>query len=129
MSARQGESLMKIAFTTSGNDLNAPLDTRFGRAQKFLVYDLESETFEVIDNAQNLNAAQGAGIQSAETVARLGAKAVVSGHCGPKAFRVLTAAGIKVFNADSGTVAEALGQYRAGKLVEAGGADVEGHWA
>lgn len=120
---------MKIAFTTSGNDLNAPLDTRFGRAPKFLVYDLDKETFEVIDNAQNLNAAQGAGIQSAETVARLGAKAVVSGHCGPKAFRVLTAAGIKVFNADSGTVAEALEQYRAGKLVEAGVADVEGHWA
>jgi predicted Fe-Mo cluster-binding NifX family protein len=120
---------MKIAFTTSGNDLGAPLDTRFGRAPKFLVYDLDSETFEIVDNAQNLNAAQGAGIQSAETVARLGAKAIVSGHCGPKAFRVLTAAGIRIYNADAGTVAEALEQYRAGKLVEAGGADVQGHWA
>ena len=53
---------MKIVFTTSGSDLNALLDTRFGRAPKFLVYDLDSGKFEVIDNQQNLNAAQGAGI-------------------------------------------------------------------
>ena len=120
---------MKIVFTTSGNDLNAPLDSRFGRASKFLVYDLDSETFDVVDNQQNLNAAQGAGIQSAETVARLGAKALVTGHCGPKAFRVLLAAGIKIYNTDARTVAEALEHYRAGKLTEARSADVEGHWA
>ncbi|MFA4838529.1 MAG: NifB/NifX family molybdenum-iron cluster-binding protein [Candidatus Neomarinimicrobiota bacterium] len=120
---------MKIAFTTSGNNLNAPIDSRFGRAPKFLVYDLDSESFEVVDNQQNLNAAQGAGIQSAETVARLGAKALVSGHCGPKAFRVLTAAGIKIYTTDAVTVAEALGQYLAGKLIEAKSEDVEGHWA
>lgn len=119
---------MKIAISTSGNDLNAPLDTRFGRAPKFLVYDLDSEAFEVVDNQQSMNAAQGAGIQSAETVVRSGAKGIVTGHCGPKAFRVLTAAGIKVYNTNAPTVAEALEQYRSGKLVEAKAADVEGHW-
>ena len=120
---------MKIAFTTSGEDLKSPLDSRFGRAAKFLIYDLDSKTFEVVDNAKNLNAAQGAGIQSAETVARLGAKALVTGHCGPKAFRVLSAAGIKIFNTGASTVAEALEEYRAGKLVQANSADVESHWA
>jgi predicted Fe-Mo cluster-binding NifX family protein len=119
---------MKIAFSTSGNDLSAPLDSRFGRAPKFLLYDLDSAGFEVIDNQQNLNAAQGAGIQSAETVARSGAKALVSGHCGPKAFRVLASAGIKIYNSDAFTVAEALEQFKAGKLKEASGADVQGHW-
>ncbi len=82
---------MKIAFTTSGDNLEAPLDSRFGRAPKFLIYDSDEDTFTVIDNQQNLNAAQGAGIQSAETVARLGAESLVTGHCGPKAFRVLGA--------------------------------------
>jgi len=120
---------MKIVFTTSGDDLEAPLDSRFGRAPKFLVYDLDNSTFEVIDNRQNLNAAQGAGIQSAEAVARLGANALVTGHCGPKAFRVLVAAGIKIYNTDAPTVATALDLYRAGKLAEAKSADVEGHWA
>jgi len=119
---------MKIAFSTSGSDLNAPLDSRFGRAPKFLVYDLDNASFEVIDNQQNLNAAQGAGIQSAETVVRSGAKALLSGHCGPKAFRVLAAAGVKVYTSDATTVAEALEHFKAGKLKEAGNADVEGHW-
>ncbi len=123
------EKKLKITLTTSGDDINAPLDSRFGRAPKFLVYDLDSGTYEVVDNQQNLNAAQGAGIQSAETVARLGAKALITGHCGPKAFRVLTAAGIKIYNTDAPTVAEALEQYRSGKLSEAKNADVEGHWA
>jgi predicted Fe-Mo cluster-binding NifX family protein len=119
---------MKIVFTTTGNDLNAPLDSRFGRAPKFLVYDLDGGTFEVVDNEQNLNASQGAGIQSAQTVANLGAHALVTGHCGPRAFRLLFAAGIKIFNTDVATVAEALDRYRSGKLTEANVADVEGHW-
>jgi len=119
---------MKIAFTTAGETLDAPLDSRFGRAARFLVYDLDSKTFEVIDNQQNLNAAQGAGIQSAETVARLGAKSLVTGHCGPKAFRVLLAAGIKVYTTEAPTIAAALEEYRSGKLAEANSADVEGHW-
>jgi predicted Fe-Mo cluster-binding NifX family protein len=120
---------MKIVFTTSGNDLSAPLDSRFGRAPKFIVYDLDATTFDVIDNQQNLNAAQGAGIQAAQTVARQGAGAIVTGHCGPKAFRVLQKAGVKIFTTDAATVAEALERYRAGALTEAGNADVEGHWA
>ncbi len=119
---------MKIAFSTSGSDLNAALDTRFGRAAKFLVLDLENGEFEVIDNQQNLNAAQGAGIQSAETVIRSGAKALVSGHCGPKAFRVLAAAGVKVYTSDDPTVASALEKFKREELQEATGADVEGHW-
>lgn len=119
---------MKIAITTSGSDLSAPLDSRFGRAPKFIIYDLEAKTFEVVDNDQNLNAAQGAGIQSAQTIARLGAQALITGHCGPKAFRVLQSAKIKIFNTTAGTVSEAIEQYQQGKLAEASSADVEGHW-
>ena len=119
---------MKIAFSTSGESLDAPLDSRFGRAPRFLVYDLESNAFELIDNKPNLNAAQGAGIQSAQTVVRAGAAAVVTGHCGPKAFRVLSAAGIKVYNSDAATLFEVLALYREGKLVCAEAANVEGHW-
>ena len=119
---------MKIVFTTSGDDLTAPLDSRFGRAPKFLVYDLEGETFVVVDNQQNLNAAQGAGILSVETVARLGATTLVTGHVGPKAFRALQAAGFRIYTTAAPTVAAALELCRAGKLPELGAADVEGHW-
>jgi predicted Fe-Mo cluster-binding NifX family protein len=119
---------VKVAFTTSGDTLNAPLDKRFGRASKFLIYDLDSGGFEVIDNSQNQEALQGAGIQAAETVARSGAKSVVTGHCGPKAFKALSAAGIMIYNTDLPTVSEALESLRAGKLSLAQSADVQGHW-
>ncbi len=119
---------MKIAFTTSGDSLDSPLDGRFGRAPKFLIYDLERKAVEIIDNQQNLNAAQGAGVQSATAVSLSGAQAIVTGHCGPKAFQVLKAAGIKVYNTDAPTVAEALKRYQSGQLKEAGSSDVESHW-
>lgn len=120
---------MKIAITTSGNDLKSSLDQRFGRAQSFLIYDLEKESFTVIDNKQNLSAAQGAGIQAAETVADQDVDALLTGHCGPKAFRVLQAAGIKVYNTSAKTVQEALDLFKQNKLTEAKSADVEGHWS
>jgi predicted Fe-Mo cluster-binding NifX family protein len=120
--------MVKVALTTSGNDLNAPLDGRFGRAPKFLIVDLEAGSFESVDNLQSVNAAQGAGLQAAETVVRAGAQAVVTGHCGPKAFRALRAAGVKIYNTDAETVAGALERFKAGRLTEAESADVEGHW-
>lgn len=118
---------MKIAFTTSGEDLSAPLNSTFGRTPKFLIYDLERGDYTVIDNQQNLNAAQGAGIQSAQTIVKAGAQILVSGHCGPKAFRVLATAGVKVFYTDAATIAEALKQYTSGSLSAAASADVDGH--
>jgi predicted Fe-Mo cluster-binding NifX family protein len=119
---------MKIAFPTSGSDLDAPLDSRFGRTPRLLIYDIESQTFELLDNEQNLNAAQGAGVQSAEAVARLGVGAVVTRHCGPSALRMLMAAGIEVYTTEAPTVAAALEQYRAGQLTQAKSADVEARW-
>lgn len=120
---------MKLAFTTSGDNVAAPLDPSFGRAKGFLLYDLDNGAVTTVSNAQNMNASQGAGIQAAQTIVKAGAQALVTGHCGPKAFRVLEAAGVKVFNTDAPTVADALARYRAGELTEAKAANVEGHWA
>ncbi len=119
---------MKVAFTTSGETLDAPMDRRFGRAPKFLVYDTSAGNFEIVDNVQNLNAPQGAGIQAAQAVSRSGASSLVTGHCGPKAFKVLQAAGVAIYTTDAPTVAEALDRFRAGSLSRAQSADVEGHW-
>lgn len=120
-------SVMKIAFTTSGDSLASPLNSTFGRTPKFLIYDQESGNFTIVDNHQNLSAAQGAGVQSAQTVVQSGAQCLISGHCGPKAFRVLSTAGIKVYYSDAPTISDALAQYGAGKLTEAPSADVEEH--
>lgn len=119
---------MIIALSTSGADLSAPLDSRFGRAEAFLIFDTEKRSFFLKSNDQNLNAAQGAGIQSAQNVAETGAQAVISGHCGPKAFKVLSAAKISVYPSTAETVQEALDLFEKGLLTESKDADVEGHW-
>ena len=119
---------MKIAITATGKDLDSNVDPRFGRAMYFIVIDSESGDFEVLPNEQNLNAAQGAGIQSAQNVVNTGCKVAISGHFGPKAFSVLGAAGVKAIPGATGTVREVLEQYRQGKLNPAAGPDVEGHW-
>ncbi|MPM75097.1 hypothetical protein SDC9_122088 [bioreactor metagenome] len=119
---------MKIAVTTAGNSPDDALESRFGRAPRFLLIDTDTGAFKLIDNVRNLNAAQGAGIQAAMTAADAGAEAVITGHCGPKAFRVLREAGIQVFHAGAVSVREALELHRQGKLEAAEAADVEGHW-
>ena len=119
---------MKIAISCSGNNLDSPVDQRFGRAAQFLIYDLETDTFKVIDNNQNLQAAQGAGIQAARNVADSGAKAVITGNVGPNAYQTLNVAGIDVYLSKSGTVKEAVEEFKSGKLVKSTGANVEGHW-
>jgi predicted Fe-Mo cluster-binding NifX family protein len=110
---------VKIALTTSGETLEAPLDPRFGRAPRFLVFDTDTTAFEVVDNRAGMEAAQGAGVQAAERLGRLGVRGLVTGHCGPKALRVLAQAGIQVYNTDALTVAAALEAYRTGRLVAA----------
>lgn len=119
---------MKIAFTTTGTTLDDPIDPRFGRAPRFLIVDTDSEAFTLLDNAQNLNAAQGAGIQAAQHVSSSGAQAVVSGHCGPKAFHVLTTAGIDIYTTKASSIREALTLFKDNKLSKQDTADVEGHW-
>ncbi len=119
---------MKIAITATGNSLQGPVEQRFGRAPGFIIYDTETKESKYVDNKQNLNAMQGAGIQSGRAVADQGAGAVLTGHVGPKAFATLDAAKIKVYSNVTGTIEEAIKKFEAGELEHTGSADVEGHW-
>lgn len=119
---------MKVAVTSVGQDLESKVDPRFGRTNWFIVVDTETNQYQVINNEQILNASQGAGIQTAENISRHGVKALITGNCGPKAFRTLGAAGIRVYCDADGTVSEVLEKFKSGKLIQADGANVEGHW-
>lgn len=119
---------MKIAITSQKNTLDSEIDQRFGRASGFIIYDIEYGSFEFVNNEQNLEAAQGAGIQAAQNILEQKADALVTGHCGPKAFRVLSSAGVKVYIGASGTIKEVIEKFKKGELQEALTADVEGHW-
>lgn len=118
---------MKLAITALGSTLNSGIDPRFGRAKFFVVFDLEKDEFTAVDNSVNLNAIQGAGIQTGKNVVDLGVEGVITGHVGPKAFAALRAGGVKAYTGATGTVAEAFEQFRAGRLSLCGVADGKGH--
>ncbi len=120
---------MKIAVTAQGKEKNSPFDPRFGRAQFFLIVDTETNSVQPVDNTQNLNAMQGAGIQSSNTLIQQGVKAVITGNVGPKAYRTLSAADIKVYLANEKTVDDAIQQFQSGALQECNQPNVAGHWA
>ncbi len=115
---------MKIVVTSSGPDLDSEVDARFGRCACFLVVDLEEMKFEAIENP-NASLGGGAGVQSGQLVAASGAKVVLTGNCGPKAFSVLSSAEIEVIVGVSGPVREAVENYKAGKLSSADSANVQ----
>ena len=120
---------MRIAVTSDGTSPEAPVDARFGRAAGFIVFDTDTGAYEAVDNTTNLGAVQGAGIQAGEAVARLGVECLITGHCGPKAFRFLRAAGIRVCTGAHGTVREAIEAFQGGDLSPNDHADVDSHWA
>lgn len=109
---------MKVALSTLGPALDDTVDERFGRATYFLVYDTDTRDMQAIDNGENRNALQAAGIASAELVAGAGAEAVVTGHLGPKAFSALQIAGIKGYSGVGMTASEAIEAFVAGTLDE-----------
>lgn len=117
---------MKIAVTSVGKDMDSQVDPRFGRAACFIVVDTETLEFEAVENA-NIAAAGGAGINSAKAVIDTGAQAVLTGNCGPNAERTLSAGKIKLYTHVTGTVAEAVEQFKAGSLTEATGPSVDSH--
>jgi predicted Fe-Mo cluster-binding NifX family protein len=82
---------MKIAITSTGPTLDDSVESRFGRCPFFLLIDPETLSLEAIKNP-NIALGGGAGTQSAQLMANKGASVVLTGNCGPKAFRVFGAA-------------------------------------
>jgi predicted Fe-Mo cluster-binding NifX family protein len=118
---------MKIVISSTGEDLNAQVDPRFGRCQYFLIIDIETMKYESISNESSTSSG-GAGIQAAQIVARTGAKVVLTGNMGPNAFQVLSAAEIKVFTGANGTIKDVIEKYKKGELKEIEFANVERHF-
>jgi predicted Fe-Mo cluster-binding NifX family protein len=117
---------MKVAVSASGTTLDAAVDPRFGRCATFLLVDTDDGSYEAVDNG-SAALGGGAGIQSAQLMARKGVKAVLTGNCGPNAHQTLAAAGIEVFVGCTGTIREAIERYRQGRLEPASAANVASH--
>jgi predicted Fe-Mo cluster-binding NifX family protein len=118
---------MRIAITAVGTSLDAAVDPRFGRAQYILIVE-DGKLVEAVDNSKGINAFSGAGIQAGKLLADKKVNVLLTGNCGPNAFKALQAAGIRVGVEQSGTVQEALERFQQGAISFADQPNVEGHW-
>jgi len=119
---------MKVAVTAQGKDRTSKVDPHFARARYFLVVDIGNDALAVYSNAGFRQTPHLAGTQAAGRLMSLGVQAVITAGIGPKAFATFKSAGVRVFQAPPGTVAEAIDSFQDGALVELSGANAQEHW-
>ena len=118
---------MKIAISAAGRTLDSEVNPRFGRCQYFIVVDSETMQYEIIENDGNM-AAGGAGISAAHMVASKEVQAVLTGHCGPNAYQVLSTADIQVITGVSGKVKDAIQNFKSGQYQTSSGPTESAHF-
>jgi predicted Fe-Mo cluster-binding NifX family protein len=118
---------VRIAISANGSDLSADVDPRFGRCQYFIIADPDTMDFEVVNNSGGMDSG-GAGIATAQMIASKRPEVVLTGNCGPNAYQVLSASGIKVVTGVSGKVKDAIKSYKAGNLQASAQSNVAGHF-
>lgn len=100
---------MKLFIPVENNDgLNSKLDARFGRAEYFLIYDMEKQAVESVEANPYKNMDHGVGIKVASYAVGTGCTVAVGAQPGPKAASVLQRINMKIVEMKGGTVKEAI---------------------
>ena len=109
---------MKIAISSSGEDLDSPIDPRFGRCPFFMIVEVEDNKIKDSKAIKNTAMMQGggAGISAAQIVGNEGIDAVIGMNYGPRAFGVLSELDIEMYQGVQGTIKENVQQLIDGKL-------------
>jgi|GEM_PF-735221 len=102
---------VKIAFATNGKNLEAEIALHFGRANNFLIYDTEKESFEIFENPEI------AGKElPPDFLARQKVQIVITFSLGERAVEKLKNYKIKTLKAVKGTISENIEKFKEGKL-------------
>lgn len=108
---------MKICIPVlEENDLNSPVSAHFGQSRSFALIDDDTNDVTFVKNDGTHH---GGTVPPPQIIANSGADALLCGGLGVKAVRMFEQLGVHVYCNASGTVAEALNAYKAGKLPEA----------
>lgn len=118
---------MKIGVASNGKWLESEVDYHTGRAHCFILYDTDTETFEVIDNWKCMECVHWAGLQSANALIEIGVEAAIVRNIGPNTFRALVDANIDIYYVGETTVVKAIRLLREGALERAEKSNCAGH--
>jgi len=110
---------MKLAISSTGESLKNEIDTRFGRCPYFLIVEIENKKIKEVKAIENIAAGQrgGAGITSAEIIAKEKVEAVITANLGPRAFSVFEQFEIKIYQG-KGKVGDVVRKFIKGELTE-----------
>ncbi len=107
--------MTKICVSSSGTDLDAPVNPRFGRCNYFMMVDSDTMKFEAIPN-EAMTASGGAGIKAAQTVVAHEAEVVITGSVGPNALPALQDGGVEIMTGTFSSIRDAVEAYKKGTL-------------
>lgn len=108
---------MKIAIPVTSKEENCYLDNRFGRGSFYYIFDVENDSYEIVDNPAK-QARGGAGIQAVEFLINKGVTSVITPEVGPNAERVLRSARIRIFQGENLPAKELIEKWKNNSLKE-----------
>lgn len=110
---------MKIAISSTGENLESEIDAKFGRCPYFLIVEIEDREIKNVKAIENIAAGQrgGAGITSAEIIAKEKVDAVITANLGPRALSIFGQFEIKIYQGQ-GKVDDAVQKFIKGELTE-----------
>lgn len=106
---------MKLIVPVESKSMEAPVCPSYGRAPFYAMFDTENGGCEFLDNSAAASQG-GAGIKAAQMLVDSGAAALITYRCGENAAQVLSAAEIKMYKAQDGSVADNIAKFKEGKL-------------
>ena len=108
---------MKIAISSTTQNIDGKIDEVFGRCPYFIIAEIEDGKIGEVEAIKNesTDQASGAGISAAQLVAEKKASVVITGNIGPRALDVLNQFNILIYSG-SGTVKKVLQDFIDKKL-------------
>ncbi len=102
---------MKILFVTDEPTLESKIAKRFGHAKYYLIYDLEKNTFEAMENPGH-----GEKHEVLYDLAEKGVKTFIVGNIGPGAYETAQEIGAEIYLARLMKAKDALEKFKNGEL-------------
>ncbi|NLX46742.1 MAG: hypothetical protein GXY70_01015 [Euryarchaeota archaeon] len=113
-SSHHEERPCRMAVTSTGDDLDGKI-APMARSSFFIIFEGSPENHLVMENLIK-KAGSESGIKAAAELAKQDVDIVITGTIGPKAFKQLEAAGVKVHAGCEGKVSDILDKCLKGKL-------------
>lgn len=108
---------MKIAISSTGENLTDSVSEVFARCFYFIIVEIENHDIKKLEAIKNESENQvgGAGISAAQLMAEKNINAVIAKNLGPRALDALKQFNIAVYYGD-GTIEKVLQEFTEGKL-------------